>query len=168
MGTINNKLHIVACGGTFDKIYLPNQGQLGFGASVVEDLLEQASLPEDITVSHPMSLDSLDMTGEHREMLTQHILALEARYIIVVHGTDTMVKSALHTSELNTNKTVLFTGAMVPARLPHSDAQLNLGYAIGKILSLKSGVWIAMNGSIFAPNNCLKNKTIGRFEETES
>jgi L-asparaginase len=164
---MNNKLHIVACGGTFDKIYLPNQGQLGFGASVVEDLIEQASLQEDISVSHPMSLDSLDMTGQHLEMLTQHILALEAKYIIVIHGTDTMVTSAQYTSERNANKTVLFTGAMVPARLPHSDAQLNLGYAIGKIHSLESGVWIAMNGSVFAPNNCSKNKTIGRFEETE-
>lgn len=162
---MKTSLHIVACGGTFDKIYLPNEGQLGFGSSVVERLLQQAKFPEDISVSHPMTIDSLEMTDKHRESLAQHILELPCQHVIVVHGTDTMVASARHIAMSNPNKTILLTGAMVPARLPHSDAQMNLGYAMGKIHALNTGVWLAMNGTVFSHDDCTKNKSLGRFEK---
>jgi L-asparaginase len=62
-------------------------------------------------------------------------------------------------------KTILLTGAMVPARMPHSDAQFNLGCALGALKHLDHGVFIVMNGKVFSPSTCVKNKNLGRFEQ---
>ncbi len=44
-----------------------------------------------------------------------------------------------------------------PARFRGSDAEFNIGCAIGAVQSLPSGVYIAMNGRIFDPQHVRKN-----------
>jgi L-asparaginase len=161
-------IHIVACGGTFDKIYLPEQGELGFQASILESLLKQCRVTKAVQHSQPMMIDSLDMTQKHREQLSSHILNLKASLVVVIHGTDTMVESAKALAQAHPSKTVIFTGAMIPARLPHSDASFNLGFALASVAHLKHGVWIAMNGQTFHHDQCRKNTDLGRFESTSA
>ena len=74
-----------------------------------------------------------------------------------------MILSAQQLPSLS-HKTVVFTGAMQPARMRKTDAPFNLGFAIGALQCLDSGVYIAMNGQLFNANNVQKNRHKGRFE----
>jgi L-asparaginase len=63
------------------------------------------------------------------------------------------------------DKCIVLTGAMQPAGFRTSDAVFNVGVAVGAVQSLQSGVYIAMNGRIFHPENVRKNRERGVFEE---
>ena len=56
-------------------------------------------------------------------------------------------------------------GSLSPARFHNSDAVFNAGMAIAAAQSLPPGVYIAMNGRIFSPRRCRKNRELRRFEE---
>jgi L-asparaginase len=56
------------------------------------------------------------------------------------------------------------TGALSPARFRGSDAEFNIGCAIGAVQSLPSGVYIAMNGRIWNPEQVRKNVAANRLE----
>ncbi len=72
--------------------------------------------------------------------------------IIITHGTDTMIKTAIRLSVIKA-KTIILTGALKPERIKDSDADFNLGVAIGAIGSIPAGVYIAMNGMVHQYNN---------------
>ena len=63
------------------------------------------------------------------------------------------------------NKTIIFTGAMIPVKFGSSDGLFNMGSALSFVQALTSGVYIAMNGQIFNQKNVRKNKKLGIFEE---
>jgi L-asparaginase len=63
-----------------------------------------------------------------------------------------------------TDKVIVFTGSMQPARFRHSDAVFNLGCAIGALQVLPPGVYIAMNGQVAAAHTVTKNRAASRFE----
>ena len=62
------------------------------------------------------------------------------------------------------NKTIVITGALNPARFRGSDAEFNIGTAVGAVQSLPAGVHIAMNGRIWDPMKVRKNVAANRFE----
>ncbi|MBC7514237.1 MAG: asparaginase, partial [Herminiimonas sp.] len=45
-----------------------------------------------------------------------------------------------------------------------SDALFNFGFACGVAGTLPAGVYVAMNGTVFAWNKVRKNRLAGRFE----
>jgi L-asparaginase len=57
---------------------------------------------------------------------------------------------------------------MQPAGFKTSDAEFNLGVAIGAVQALPPGVYIAMNGQIFDPARVRKNRELKRFVPIES
>ena len=61
-------------------------------------------------------------------------------------------------------KTIVLTGALNPARFEGSDAEFNIGCAVGAVQSLPPGVYIAMNGRIWDPRKVRKNVDANRFE----
>ena len=63
-----------------------------------------------------------------------------------------------------TDKTIVLTGAMQPARFRKTDAIFNIGYAIAAAQHLPCGVYLAMNGQIFTPNAVKKNRAAAQFE----
>ncbi len=88
------------------------------------------------------------------------------RYIIVTHGTYTMPDTARFVQARlgRTKKTIVFTGSMIPIPgFSPSDGTFNLGFALGKIEHLVSGVYVAMNGQVFRPEEVLKNLYGGKF-----
>jgi len=107
--------------------------------------------------------DSLHITAEDRELLRATIAAQPARSVLVTHGTDTMVDTARVLATL-TDKTIVLTGALNPARFRGSDAEFNVGTAVGAVQSLPPGVYIAMNGRIWDPMKVRKNVAANRFE----
>jgi L-asparaginase len=63
------------------------------------------------------------------------------------------------------DKTIVFTGAMEPARSRYTDAIFNVGCAIAAVQTLSPGIYIAMNGRVYAADRVAKNYETRRFEE---
>jgi L-asparaginase len=61
-------------------------------------------------------------------------------------------------------KTIVLTGALNPAGFRGSDAEFNIGTAVGAVQSLPPGVYIAMNGRVWDPSRVRKNVAANRFE----
>ena len=91
------------------------------------------------------------------------VLESSAEKIIITHGTDTMVETANFLSGLS-ERTIVLTGAMQPARFRFTDAIYNIASALTAVQLLPTGVWIAMNGEIFDPKQTRKNVAKNRFE----
>jgi len=53
---------------------------------------------------------------------------------------------------------------MIPYEIANSDALFNFGFACGVAQTLPHGVYIAMNGRVFAWNDVQKNRSAGIFE----
>ena len=62
------------------------------------------------------------------------------------------------------DKTIVFTGAMIPYKFGASDGLFNLGSALTAVQTLSSGVYIAINGNIFKWDKVKKNRKEGIFE----
>lgn len=159
-------LHLIATGGTFDKQYDPLTGALGFGDSIVPTFLRRARVTAPIGITALPPLDSLDMGDADRARIRDACLAVPEERIVIVHGTDTMHLTAAVLAQCAPlhNRTVVLTGAMVPAVFEGSDAFFNLGFALGVANVLPAGVWIAMNGQAFPWDAARKNREAGVFE----
>jgi L-asparaginase len=168
MPAMNSAIRVIATGGTFDKTYNPLSGELEFTHSHLESIFHRCRLVPHPVLQPLMLMDSLDMTDEHRGALLKAILNSPQDRVVVTHGTDTMVESArvvgLAAVAL---KTIVFTGAMVPLTITQSDAEFNLGFALGCVQSLKPGVYIAMNGQVHPWDQVKKNRALGIFETIE-
>ena len=164
--TTKEPLVFLSCGGTIEKIYLPEAGRLGFDRSRVADWAERCRITTPWRAETVMLVDSLDMVDHDRQQLAQKIAQVPESKLVVLHGTDTMAESArttmLHRKE---HQTIVFTGAMIPASLGQSDALFNFGFACAAVQFLPSGTYIAMNGKIFPADRVQKNTAAGRFEE---
>lgn len=158
-------LRLIATGGTFDKVYDPLTGELRFTRSHVPELLDRARLPANrFVVEELMLMDSLDMTDRHRQKVLAACRASPEQRIIVIHGTDTLAQTAAVLAAANLQATIVLTGAMVPYTIDQSDAQFNLGHAIGCAQHLPPGVYIAMNGQAHGWDQVRKNRALGVFE----
>ncbi len=156
-------IHILTTGGTFDKIYHDALSEFSIGEPMATELLQEAGVNLSYSVDSLLKKDSLELTNADRELLCKHVINSPHQHILIIHGTDTMTLSAQQLATIS-NKTVVFTGAMQPARMRRTDAPFNLGFAIGALQCLDSGIYIAMNGQIFNANNVQKNRHMGRFE----
>jgi len=161
-------IQLFITGGTIDKQYDELTGELIFPPSHLPELLSEANCTVPIAIETLMQKDSLQMHNEDRIQIEQACLTTLATHIVITHGTDTMVETALR---LRTNpdlvaKTIVITGAMRPFKLGKSDASFNLGSAIMAAQLAQAGVWISMNGQLFSADKVAKNRALGQFEST--
>ena len=110
-----------------------------------------------------MKKDSLDITDEDRASIVANVKNQSCQRIVMTHGTDTMVDTAQALKEFS-DKTIVLVGAMQPARFRDSDAIYNIGFATAAASILGPGIYIAMNGQLFAADEVKKNRDAGRFE----
>lgn len=165
---MKNTIRIITTGGTFDKQYNPIDGQLTFTESYLPKIICDSRCTTDIVLEGPLAVDSLYMSEEQRENIVERILLSTEDKVIVIHGTDTMTKTAeLCKSKIkdDNKKTIVFTGAMVPYALANSDAVYNLGCAQMSVQLLSPGVYIVMNGKAFKEGSVHKDKSLGLFIE---
>lgn len=153
---------VVTTGGTLDKVYFDALSTYQVGESVVARLLAVAAVTHPVEIVEFSRKDSLDMTDEDRARLRERIAGMAARKIVVTHGTDTMTETAAALVGLG-DKTIVLTGALSPARFSESDAPFNLGMAFGVVQTSPPGVYIVMNGTVFAGNSVRKDRMLGRF-----
>ena len=158
-------LHIIATGGTFDKHYNEIAGTLTFGASALPAVIERARITAPTALTQLPLLDSLDMEDADRERIKAACIQAREVHLVIVHGTDTMHDTAAVLAHARLAKTVVLTGAMIPYECADSDALFNFGFACGVAQTLPNGVYIAMNGQVFAWNKVQKNRQAGVFEQ---
>lgn len=152
-------------GGTFDKIYFDAQSKFSVGEPQIIPLLKEANISLNYDVQSVLKKDSLDMTDNDRQLVSQKVIACTNEKIIITHGTDGMVATAQHLAKKDLgNKTIVFVGAMQPARMRYSDATFNLGFSVSAVQLLPAGIYISMNGCVFPHDNVTKNLTAGQFE----
>jgi len=165
--TPDPRLRVLACGGTFDKRYDPITGVLAFTESQLGDILVRARITVPAVVETVMLMDSLDMQDADRERVLAACRVAPESSLVIVHGTDTMAETARVLGAhfgADATKTIVLTGAMVPYAISQSDALFNLGFACACAQTLAPGVWIAMNGRVFAWETVRKNREAGVFE----
>src|SRR3989344_3833446 len=160
------KIKVFTAGGTIDKMYSEGKGTLNFsfGKQAIKELGEEkVKLNFDYDVERLLAKDSLEMTDEDRELIKKACEGAIADKILITHGTDTMIETARLLSTIP-NKAIILTGASQPYRFRESDAEFNIGVAIGALNILENGVYIAMNGRVYEWDKCVKSPD-GRFLE---
>ncbi|MES2833039.1 MAG: asparaginase domain-containing protein [Pseudomonadota bacterium] len=156
-------LRIIATGGTFDKHYDEIAGTLGFGESHLPQAIARARMRPSPVLEQLPFLDSLDMQTADRQRILQACLAAPETQIVIIHGTDTMADTAAVLGPACAGKTVVLTGSMIPYEVDGSDAVFNLGFACGTARSLPSGIYVAMNATVFAWDQVCKDRAQGIF-----
>jgi len=157
-------LSIISVGGTIDKIYFDAKSQYEVGPPNIEKVLGELNLAISYRIHSLMRKDSLDLTDLDRACIAQAVAADPCSRILITHGTDTMVDTARALRHIS-GKTIVLTGALEPALFKTSDAVFNIGCAIGAVQVLAPGVYIAMNGRVFAADKVRKNLTLNKFED---
>ncbi|CAM2965235.1 asparaginase [Pseudomonas fluorescens] len=113
-------------------------------------------------------IDSANMTPAYWQRLrTAVIEAVDdgCDAVLILHGTDTLAYSAAAMSFqlLGLPAPVVFTGSMLPAGVPDSDAWENVSgalLALGE--GLAPGVQLYFHGALMAPTRCAKIRSFGR------
>jgi len=157
------RIKFFTTGGNIDKVYFDARSEYQVGAPQVTEILKNANVAFEYEVVSILQKDSLDMTTDDREAIRRAVAADPNEKIVVTHGTDTMADTARHLIGL-AGKTIVFTGALEPARSRYTDATFNVGCAIAAAQTLPPGVYIAMNGRCFVWNRVKKNRETGVFE----
>lgn len=114
-------------------------------------------------------IDSANMTPAYWQRLRDAVIeAVEVDgcdSVLILHGTDTLAYSAAAMSFqlLGLHARVLFTGSMLPAGVPDSDAWENLGGALVTLgQGLAPGVQLYFHGELLDPTRCAKIRSFGR------
>ena len=158
-------VRILVTGGTFDKEYDELSGRLYFKDTHLPEMLRLARCRVEVSVRTLMMIDSLDMTDADRRLVVESCRAAPEARLVVTHGTDTMAETARALEAAALPKTVVLTGAMIPYAFGSSDGLFNLGSALSFAQVLPAGVYVAMNGRVFAADRVRKNRETGIFEE---
>ncbi len=157
------KIKILATGGTFDKIYYDAKSDFHIGEPMATTILEEANVTFEFEVESILKKDSLEMNDEDRETIREKVKNDPCDRIVITHGTDTMIKTAMSLLDIE-GKTIVVTGAMQPARMRFTDSTYNMGVATTAVQLLDPGVYVAMHGQILDPRSTKKNIERSRFE----
>ncbi|TXH65592.1 MAG: asparaginase [Thermomonas sp.] len=158
-----DNLLIVTTGGTIDKVYFDAKSDYQVGEPQIGRILQELGVAFRFHVIPLLRKDSLFVDDADRQLLRATIAAQAEQQVLVTHGTDSMVQTASVLADIP-GKTIVLTGALNPARFEGSDAEFNIGCAVGAVQSLPPGVYIAMNGRIWDPRKVRKNVDANRFE----
>ena len=158
------QLCIVTTGGTIDKIYFDDKSDFQIGDPQIGEILRSIGVGFAFEVIPLLRKDSLHLDATDRELVRRAIEAQPQRHVLVTHGTDTMVDTALALQGI-ADKTIVLTGALNPALFRGTDAVFNIGCAVAAVQCLPPGVYIAMNGRIWDPTKVRKNRSANRFEQ---
>jgi len=159
-------IQVFVTGGTFDKDYNFIDGQLYFKDTHLDEMFKRGRCTLNINIKTLMMIDSLEMNDDDRDIILHNCKRTNADKIIITHGTDTMVETAKVLAKADIkDKTIVLTGAMIPYAFgTSSDGFFNLGSALAFCQTLRSGVYISMNGRFFKWDSVKKNLDTGYFE----
>lgn len=158
------KILFIQTGGTIDKDYPKQVKGYAFEISepAVRQILERVNPSFEYEVISLLRKDSLDLTVKDKKKIFEECEKANTDKIIITHGTDTMIETATFLTEVK-NKTIILTGAFKPEKFTNSDADFNVGVAIGALNILGKGVFIAMNGRVFKYDEVKRDTETGKY-----
>ena len=159
------KILFIQTGGTIDKDYPKHLKGYAFeiGEPAVKRILDKVKPDFEYEIISLIKKDSLDLTDEDREKLFITCQKTDLKNIIITHGSDTMIETAKYLSGIR-NKNIILTGAMKPEKFSDSDAEFNIGAAIGAMNSIINGVYVVMNGNVFKFDEVKRDEKTGKFK----
>ena len=161
------KIHLITTGGTIEKVYSEQSGQVENVAAKIDRYLRLLRLPDaEIEVTPLMNKDSLEMTDDDRQSVLETVLdQVAGAPVVITHGTDTMVQTGrlLKRSIGTPAFPVILTGAMTPLGFERSDGLQNLTEALFAARILPPGVWIVIHGQAFDVDTVRKDRENARF-----
>ena len=160
--TLENSILILTTGGTIDKQYFDALSRYQITDTMVTKLLEIARVTHPFEIREVLRKDSIEMTEDDRVRVLEQARSARHSRIVITHGTDTMTLTARALAMI-TNKTIVLTGALAPARFSESDAAFNLGMAFAAAQIASPGVYITINGSVFRAEDVEKDRDRGCF-----
>jgi L-asparaginase len=158
-------IRVIVTGGTFDKHYDEIRGELTFKESHLPEILSLTRVTAHVEIELNQLIDSLQMQDDNRHSVLEACARAPEEKIVITHGTDTMAETAALLGPAKLAKTIVLTGAMIPYKIQGSDALFNFGTAFAAVQLLPPGVYIVMNGRVFAWDRVRKNRQKGVFEE---
>ncbi|MCK5294553.1 MAG: asparaginase [Arcobacteraceae bacterium] len=164
----SNKILIINTGGTFNKQYNLLNGKLEINKNnlIIENILNNIYYTNiKPKIQGMIYKDSLDILEQDRKELVKVIKKSKYKNIVIVHGTDTMDKTAIYLNKKIKNKKIVLVGAMQPFELEPIESTASLMMAIGFLnTDVKNNIYISMSGIIAKHNKIKKNYKKGLFE----
>ncbi|HEV8579013.1 MAG TPA: asparaginase domain-containing protein [Thermoanaerobaculia bacterium] len=166
------KITLITTGGTIEKTYDEQTGELANRRSIVRRMLSELRLEEtEVSVRELISKDSLEMTEADRALIVDAVRGAggceegATKGIVVLHGTDTLALTGqtLYERLPEPRVPIVLTGAMRPFEMKHSDALQNLTEAIFAAGVLPPGVYCAAHGRVLAFPGVRKDPERGTF-----
>jgi L-asparaginase len=160
-----NNMLILNSGGTFNKRYNTLNGELEvpYDNFALDEIVK--SCDKSFLIAGLIYKDSLEMDAHDRKKFADIISHSDENKFIIIHGTDTMDKSAEFLSEIFSDHVIVLTGAMKPYEIDKTEASFNLGMAIGFAKAVQDyGIYICMNGHVEKWDCLQKNRKLGKFE----
>jgi len=156
------EIKVLVTGGTIAKRYDEISGALLFDEGHLEKMLKQGRCEASLQIERVMMKDSLEISDMDRQRIYEAVVEAKERAIMITHGTDTMVQTAQKLSTIK-GKSIVLVGAMIPYAFKNSDALFNVGSALGALSVLGEGVFVVMNGKVFAWDGVVKDRERGIF-----
>lgn len=123
------KLLFLQTGGTIDKAYPISDDHHGYNFLIstpaFDRILKRVNPGFRFETRTILQKDSLDITDEDRQSIYDVCRDTVENRIVITHGTDTMIKTAMALRTI-TDKTIVLTGAFLPESFKNSDADFNL------------------------------------------
>jgi L-asparaginase/Glu-tRNA(Gln) amidotransferase subunit D len=175
------RITLIACGGTIGGEWSPEKDTVvpsKRGNQRLREYLDHQARPHrKIDFIDLFNKDSRVITDKDRQRICDTIKRLRkkgVRHFIVTHGTFTMAQTGSYIEQyLQQHKVsdifVILCGSMIPnSGFAPSDAQFNIGLALGKISMMhdreQTGAWVCMNALMAKPSVIEKNVKKARFE----
>ncbi len=156
-------VQIFTTGGTIDKVYFDARSAYEVGDPQITSILSEVDVSVSYRVETIFRKDSLDLTEDDRGLIRSKVSQSSSQRILITHGTDTMVETAGALADVE-GKVIVLVGSLSPARFKGTDAEFNIGFAFAAVQLLSEGVYVAMNGRVFAHDAVHKNLEHNRFE----
>jgi len=160
------RIHLIATGGTLEKIYSEQRGSVENVDSKIETYLGRLRLPDvEIDTTRLMNKDSLEMTDADRAMILDAVRARLDAPIVITHGTDTMVDTGVYLQAAlgSLRFPIVLTGAMTPLGFESSDGLQNLTESLFAARVLAPGIYIVMHNQAFPVDRVRKDRDAARF-----
>jgi L-asparaginase len=162
------RIHVIATGGTIEKVYSEQTGNVQNLDNKIDRYFRLLRLPDaDIQVTHLMNKDSLEMTDTDRagvlDLVRQKLN--DPAPIVITHGTDTIVETGLLLQKTLKDLPVpiVLTGAMTPLGFEASDGLQNLTESLMAARVLAPGVYVVMHNQVFPVDRVRKDREAARF-----
>jgi L-asparaginase len=160
------RIHLLATGGTIEKIYSEQKGSVENVDGKIETYLARLRLPDtQVDVTRLMNKDSLEMTDADRHRILEAVLDKRDAPIVITHGTDTMVQTGMYLMPALAKLThpIVLTGAMTPLGFESSDGLQNLTESLFAARVLAPGIYVVIHNQAFPVDHVRKDLEHSRF-----